>query len=56
MIRVVILAIALGAIASACSIREERTVRPAVSTVAVAPAPAAVTYVDTVPSSTIVYR
>ena len=54
MIRVVILAIALGAITSACSIRESKTVVPATTT-AVVPAPAAVTYVDPVPSSTVVY-
>jgi hypothetical protein len=53
MTRAIILAIALSAIASACSIREERTVVPA--TTAVAPAPATVTYVDPAPSSTVVY-
>ena len=54
MTRVLILAIALGAIASGCAYREERTVVPATTT-AVAPAPATVTYIDPVPSSTVVY-
>jgi hypothetical protein len=54
MTRVVILAIALGAIASGCAYREERTVVPATTT-AVAPVPATVTYVDPAPSSTVIY-
>jgi hypothetical protein len=54
MTRAIILAIALSAVASACSIREERTVVPATTT-AVVPAPATVTYVDPAPSSTVVY-
>jgi hypothetical protein len=54
MTRVVILAIALGAIASGCAYREERTVVPATTT-AVAPGPATVTYVDPAPSSTVIY-
>ena len=55
MTRAFILAIALCAVASACSYREEKTVVPATTTAAVAPVPATVTYVDTVPSSTVVY-
>jgi hypothetical protein len=54
MTRVLILAIALGAIASGCAYREERTVVPATTT-AVAPVPATVTYIDPAPSSTVVY-
>ena len=56
MTRAFILAIALSAVASACSYREEKTVTPAPTTAAVvAPAPATVTYVDPAPSSTVVY-
>jgi len=56
MTRAIILAIALCAVASACSIREERTVVPATTTTAtVAPVPSTVTYVDPAPSSTVVY-
>jgi hypothetical protein len=53
MTRILILAIALGAIASGCSYREEKTVVPATTT-AVA-VPATVTYVDPAPSSTVIY-
>ena len=54
MTRILILAIALGAIASGCSYREEKTVVPATTT-AVAPVPTTVTYVDPAPSSTVFY-
>ena len=55
MTRILILAIALGAIASGCSYREEKTVVPATTAAVVAPVPATVTYVDPAPSSTVVY-
>jgi hypothetical protein len=56
MIRAFILAIALCAVASACTYREEKTVVPATTTAAVvAPAPATVTYVDPAPPATVVY-
>ena len=38
--------VASAALASACTIREERTVQPAPATAVVAPAPAAVVYTD----------
>jgi hypothetical protein len=54
MTRALILALALCAVASACSYREEKTVVPA-TTATVAPVPTTVTYVDPAPSSTVVY-
>ena len=55
MTRAIILAIALCAVASACSYHEEKTVVPATTTATVAPVPSTVTYVDPAPSSTVVY-
>lgn len=47
--------VASSILASACTIREERTVQPAPSTAVVAPAPSAVVYTDTAPKTTTVY-
>jgi hypothetical protein len=55
MTRALILALALCAVASACSYREEKTVVPATTAATVAPVPTTVTHVDPAPSSTVVY-
>jgi hypothetical protein len=44
--------VASSVLASACTIREERTVQPAPSTAVVAPPPSAVVYTDTAPKTT----
>jgi hypothetical protein len=48
----VLACIASSVLASACTIREERTVQPAPSAAVVAPAPSAVVYTDTMPKTT----
>ena len=54
MIRALILTMILGAVVSACAYREEKTVVPAQPT-AIVSQPASVTYVEPLPSSTVVY-
>jgi hypothetical protein len=48
----VLACVASSILASACMVREERVVQPAVSTAVVAPAPSAVVYTDTAPKAT----
>lgn len=48
----VLVCAASSVLVSACMVREERTVQPALSTAVVAPAPSAVVYTDTAPKTT----